>query len=248
MLTPAFSGLGQTPDSLKAGVYAFATPPTINKAGAAQRVLLDGSTRDFTHLKLHITTVPAHQAPHPAHQHPEEELVIVKEGELTVTVGGKATTLGPGSIALLIPGDIHGFENQGNSPATYYVMRYEARAPRDSAQSLIAGGSFCINWKDLAYQTHDKGGIRRFFDRPTAMTKRFEMHATTLNEGLWSHPPHQHRAAEILLMLDQSAEESISGTLRPATVGDVIFLESNVPHAIHNTSRGPCTYLAFQFE
>jgi (S)-ureidoglycine aminohydrolase len=86
------------------------------------------------------------------------------------------------------------------------------------------------------------------FDRATAMTKRFEMHVTTLNEGLWSHPPHTHRAAEILLLIDNTAHESIDGKLLPATVGDIIFLESNVPHAIQNTSSGSSTYFAFQFE
>ena len=86
------------------------------------------------------------------------------------------------------------------------------------------------------------------FDRATAMTKRFEMHVTTLNQGLWSHPPHIHWAAEILLLIQNTAQESIDGNLQPAAVGDIIFLESNVPHAIQNTSRGPCTYFAFQFE
>ncbi len=86
------------------------------------------------------------------------------------------------------------------------------------------------------------------FDRATAMTKRFEMHVTTLNQGLWSHPPHIHRAAEILLMMDGSAQESIHGNIHPATIGDLIYLESNVPHAIQNTGKGTCTYFAFQFE
>ena len=86
------------------------------------------------------------------------------------------------------------------------------------------------------------------FDRATAMTKRFEMHVTTLNEGLWSHPPHTHRAAEILLMVDKNSQENIDGKLYQATVGDVIYLESNVPHALQNTSKGTCTYFAFQFE
>jgi (S)-ureidoglycine aminohydrolase len=86
------------------------------------------------------------------------------------------------------------------------------------------------------------------FDRATAMTKRFEMHVTTLNQGLWSHPPHIHWATEILLLIQNTAQESIDGNLQPAAVGDIIFLESNVPHAIQNTSRGPCTYFAFQFE
>ncbi|WP_332368303.1 hypothetical protein [Spirosoma telluris] len=49
-------------------------------------------------------------------------------------------------------------------------------------------------------------------------------------------------------MVDKSSQESINGKLYSATVGDLIFLESNVPHALQNTSQGSCMYFAFQFE
>ena len=234
---------------INSGVYKWVDAPVTKKAGSEQKTLLEGSTVDFRHFKIHATTLPAHQAPHPAHRHPDEELIIVKEGRLTVTIAGKTKTMGAGSIALMMPGDEHGFDNKSDAPATYYVMRYESTAPSDSVRGQRAGGSFWVDWNDVAFQAGTKGGVRRMFDRATAMTKRFEMHVTTLNEGLWSHPPHTHRAAEILLLIDGTAQESIDGKLHPAAVGDLIFLESNVPHAIQNTSRqGSCTYFAFQFE
>ena len=229
-------------------VYVWAQTPVAKKTNSEQRVLLEGTTTDFSHIKIHATTVLPHQAPHPAHKHDDEELIIIKEGKLTVTIAGKTKTLGAGSIALMMPGDEHGFDNKEDTPVTYYVMRYASREPTNPERGKQAGGSFWVDWNDVAYQPHDKGGIRRMFDRATAMTKRFEMHVTTLNQGLWSHPPHTHRAAEILLLIDHTAQESINGSLHPAAVGDVIFLESNVPHAIQNTSQGSCTYFAFQFE
>ena len=243
-LTP-ICGLSQ---AISSGVYVWAQAPVVKKATTEQRTLLEGNTLDFRHIKIHATTLQPHQAPHPAHKHDDEELIIIKEGKLTVTIAGKTKTLGAGSIALMLPGDEHGFANQGDVSATYYVMRYESTAPADAERGKKAGGSFWVDWDEVAFQPHDKGGIRRMFDRATAMTKRFEMHVTTLNEGLWSHPPHTHRAAEILLMIDNKAQESINGNLYPAQVGDIIFLESNVPHAIQNTSQGTCTYFAFQFE
>jgi (S)-ureidoglycine aminohydrolase len=238
-------GLAQAVGS---AVYAWAQAPVTQKANSEQRVLLEGSTLDFRHIKIHATTLQPHQIPHPAHKHDDEELIIVKEGKLTVTIAGQTKTLGAGSVALMLPGDEHGFANQEDVPATYYVMRYESTVPVDIERGKKAGGSFWVDWNEVAFQPHDKGGIRRMFDRATAMTKRFEMHVTTLKEGLWSHPPHTHRAAEILLMIDNQAQESINGSLHPAQAGDLIFLESNVPHAIQNTSRGTCTYFAFQFE
>ena len=234
--------------SIASNTYVWNDSPLIKKPTSEQRAILEGSTTDFSHLEIHATTLPAHHKPHPAHQHDDEELIIIKEGQLTITIEGKTRTLGPGSVALMMPGDKHGFANNGEASATYYVMRYTSKEPVDLERGRKAGGSFWIDWNEVAFKPHDKGGIRRMFDRATAMTKRFEMHVTTLNQGLWSHPPHTHRAAEILLMKDDSAQESIDGKLVAATRGDLIFLESNVPHALQNTSKGSCTYFAFQFE
>jgi (S)-ureidoglycine aminohydrolase len=229
-------------------VYSWKEAPLVRKAGSEQRKLLEGSATDFKHMEVHATTVPARQAPHLAHKHDDEELNIIKEGELTVTIAGKTKTLGPNSIALMMPGDEHGFENKSAAPVTYYVMRYESKEPVDLARGQKAGGSFWIDWKEVPFQPHDKGGIRRMFDRATAMTKRFEMHVTTLNSGLSSHPPHTHRAAEMLIMVNNAAESSVNGKLIPNETGDLTYLESNVPYNITNTTQKPCTYFAFQFE
>lgn len=233
---------------IEAKIYHWADAPVSKKENMEQRPLLEGSSVVFKHIKIHATTVYPNQAPHPGHKHEEEEMIIIKEGELSVTVEGKTQVLGAGSVALFMSGEEHGFENKSNSNVTYYVMRYESREPLNIERGKQAGGSFIINWKDIPFQAHDKGGIRRFFDKGTSMSKRFEMHVTTLKEGMDSHPPHTHKAAEILLPIDNIAEEHIAGTWLKAGIGDIIFLESNVPHAIRNIGKGTVTYFAFQFE
>ncbi|RYF71073.1 MAG: cupin domain-containing protein [Cytophagaceae bacterium] len=246
LLLAAVIPLGAQP--IASTVYAWNEIPVVKKPGSEQRKLLEGSATDFKHMEVHATTVQAHQAPHPGHKHDDEELIIIKEGELTVTIEGKTKTLGPNSVALMMPGDEHGFENKSDAPVTYYVMRYSSKEPVDLARGQKAGGSFWIDWKEVPFQPHDKGGIRRMFDRATAMTKRFEMHVTTLKSGLNSHPPHTHRAAEMLIMVNNSAESSVNGKLIPNATGDLTYLESNVPHNITNNTQQPCTYFAFQFE
>jgi (S)-ureidoglycine aminohydrolase len=230
---------------IRADVYRWDSAPVVKKGTSQQRTLLEGTTPAFHHVKVHATTVAAGQAAHPGHQHNDEELIIVKEGQLTVTIAGKVVTLEKGSIALIMPGDEHALSNGGKEPVTYYIMRYETEKPQPERS---ASGSLVKHWHELDYKTHDKGGRRNVFDRATPHSERFEMHITTLNEGLMSHPPHTHKAAEILLLLEGQAEESIEGKWIPAGVGDVIFLQSQVPHAIRNTGKGAATYFAFQFE
>jgi len=240
------------PAVIPADVYRWDAAPVSENATSQQRIFLEGSTPAFSHLKVHATTASAPLSLtevelHPGHAHADEELIIVKSGELTVTISGKTEILEAGSIALISPNDEHSFANQGDRPVAYYVMRYQASRP-SATRSAEAKQSFIKHWDGLAFKPNDKGGRRNVFDTATAQSERFEMHVTTLNEGLMSHPPHTHKAAEILLLIEGQAEESINGKWLPAGVGDIIFLQSEVPHAIRNTGKGACTYFAFQFE
>ncbi len=246
LLLPALNVHGQY-SSIPADVYRWDKAAVFKKANSEQRVLLEGTTPAFKHLKVHATTVAGGKAAHAGHSHADEELIIVKEGKLNVTYGGKTETLETGSVALMMPGDEHALANAGSGPVTYYIMRYETEKPQPERETK-GGGSFMKHWNELEYKAHDKGGRRNVFDRATPHSERFEMHITTLNEGLMSHPPHTHKAAEILLLIEGEAEESIDGKWIPAGVGDIIFLQSQVPHAIRNTGKKPCTYFAFQFE
>ena len=80
------------------------------------------------------------------------------------------------------------------------------------------------------------------------MSKRFEMHVTTLNEGLQSHDPHTHAAEEIILIIDNQAEMQIGDRFLKGKAGDVYYVGSNVLHGIRNDGTVPCTYFAYQFE
>ncbi len=95
--------------------------------------------------------------------------------------------MGPGSIAFIMPGDNHGVENAGTTPATYYVLTYKSKGPSKNASS------FTINWNDVPQVKTEKGGRREFFNKPTSQLEKFEMHTTALNVGLNSHAPHTHK-------------------------------------------------------
>jgi (S)-ureidoglycine aminohydrolase len=213
-----------------------------------RRQLLDGVTTDLANLEIHTSTLQPGKSPHPSHTHNDvEELIIVKEGRLKITIKDKSKIVGPGSVALAVPGEEHGFENGGETPATYYIIKYKSKAPMNVERAMKSGGSFMIDWNDVEVKNTDKGNRRNFFERPTSMTDRFEMHVTTLHAGQKSHDPHHHRSEEIILMITGDASMQIGDRHEGATVGDVIFLGSEVLHALTNTGTGPCTYFAFQW-
>ena len=86
------------------------------------RPVLDGKTHTGFRVEMHETELGAGLAPHPPHKHVHEEMVIVNEGSLEVTIGEAVSTLGPGSVAYVESNVEHGWRNSGKTRARYYVL------------------------------------------------------------------------------------------------------------------------------
>ncbi len=107
----------------------LAVKPTAN---GERRDVFDKPTATFASFECHITTIKAGEAPHAPHHHGEEEILLLKEGQLDVTINGKTTRIGPGSIVFASSNDEHGWRNTGTTAATYYVLRLRTeKTPRD---------------------------------------------------------------------------------------------------------------------
>jgi XRE family transcriptional regulator, regulator of sulfur utilization len=83
-------------------------------------------TRTLDELEMHITTLNPHTASHPPHTHPNEEMVIVKEGTLQAHVNGKEIVVPAGSVLFFASMQPHAVQNIGDKPATYYVINWAA--------------------------------------------------------------------------------------------------------------------------
>ena len=234
---------------VKSTVYQWTDLEVVKEPTRERRQVLKGTTTDLAYLEIHTSTLPPGKAPHPPHTHKdEEELIIIREGKLKVTIDGESKIIGAGSVALALPGDEHGFENGGEVPVTYYILRYKSKLTVNIDRGKQSGGSFILDRADILFTPHDKGGIRKYFDKPTAMFSRFEMHVTTLNTGLKSHDPHTHRAEEIVLLMKGSGVMQIKEEHIAVSPGDVVFLGAEVLHAIRNTGSEACEYFAFQWQ
>ena len=117
-----------SPEKLNSTVFDWtgmaATPTPVGEV----RQFFDAATRTLGRLECHVSTVKPGETSHPAHRHPDEELVIIKDGVLEVTINGRARQAGPGSLFFFASNDLHGLRNPGTGPATYFVLRI---FPRD---------------------------------------------------------------------------------------------------------------------
>jgi quercetin dioxygenase-like cupin family protein len=86
------------------------------------RAVLDGELHTGVPLEVHITTLAPGAMPHPPHEHPHEEMIMVQQGTLEVTILDKSTKIGTGSVAFVHSNERHGWKNVGDTPAEYFVV------------------------------------------------------------------------------------------------------------------------------
>ncbi len=95
------------------------------KTGSVRHVV-QRPTATLDELEIHITTLLPGETPHPPHQHPAEELLIVKEGTVESLVDGQLQRVGPGSIVFQASNQMHSLRNVGTTPATYHVIQWKS--------------------------------------------------------------------------------------------------------------------------
>lgn len=233
---PAFS---MAQSGLQAGVFPW-------KGGQAQMV--DGSTRDLSSFRVHTSTLQPGKTNHPLTAYKDkEEMVIVKEGRLTVLINDSSRQLGPGGLAMIVAGDRQSFRNDAGTPAVYYVLALQSNNPVNIERGRQGGGTFIRDWKDFVVKKTDKGESRPVFDQPSSMFERFDVHATSLNPGMSSHDPHQHRAEEFFVLLKGDVQVQNGQSLYQAHAGDLVFQSSEILHGIKNTGTEQCAYLVVQW-
>ena len=89
-----------------------------------RREVVQLPTRTLDELEMHITTLNPHTASHPPHTHPNEEMVILKEGTLQAHVNGKEIVVPAGGVLFFASMQPHAVQNVGDTPATYYVINW----------------------------------------------------------------------------------------------------------------------------
>ena len=124
-LLPALaSEAGQTKQEnvLPSATFPFDKLPVRASPGAEYRDVLKGKLATGESLEVHETTLQPGGSPHPPHHHAHSEMWLVREGTVELTVNGKSSRIGPGSLGFVHSNDEHGIRNVGDTPATYFVV------------------------------------------------------------------------------------------------------------------------------
>jgi quercetin dioxygenase-like cupin family protein len=89
-----------------------------------RRDVFDAPTPTLDRFHCHVTTLNPGENTGPLHRHPQEEVVIVKEGTLEINIDGKKQVAGAGSMVFYAANENENMTNVGDTPATYFVLQW----------------------------------------------------------------------------------------------------------------------------
>ncbi len=249
ILLAGLHGWSTEKEKIESKVYSFENVIAKANNNGENRSMMRGETTHLQDFEIEaVTLFPGNRNKKTDKEEAYEKIVFIKDGLLKVTANEETEIMGPGSVALIMPNTEYEVVNETDVSSTYFLIQYKTKLPNNTRAEESAQSSVLLNWDNITFKPHDKGGQRKFFDQKSVMSDRIEMHATTLNPAIKSHEPHTHEPAEIVIMMKGTTEMEIGDGIYPGLPGDVYFLGSDIPHAIRNTGTEPCMYLAFQWE
>jgi len=108
--------------ALASAFFDYGELPVKTTGDNHSRAFFNGKTYTGFPVEMHETELPAGGAPHPSHHHEHEELIVIREGIMEVTIAGKSRRLGPGSVAFAASNEEHGVKNAGDSSTRYWII------------------------------------------------------------------------------------------------------------------------------
>jgi quercetin dioxygenase-like cupin family protein len=123
----AFALADQTP-VMGSAVIDWNSIPAKPTAVGSVRSFFNARTATLDELEMHVTTLEPGKSPHPPHRHPNEELIIIRQGTVETLSNGEWKRVGPGSVIFNASNQLHGLRNVGTDEAIYHVINWKSAA------------------------------------------------------------------------------------------------------------------------
>ena len=90
-----------------------------------RRNIIQEPTPLLSEFEMHVTTLNEGEKSHDPHMHIDEEIILVRFGEVEELIDGKAHQVGPGSLIFLGSNVPHGIRNIGKGACEYYAFKWK---------------------------------------------------------------------------------------------------------------------------
>ena len=102
--------------------FKYDALPVTNKGKNRRLSMFTAKTHTGFKMESHSSDIAPGEVNHPPHQHLREEMILVREGAVELTVAGKAYRLGPGDVGVIGSNEMHNAKNVGTTRALYFIV------------------------------------------------------------------------------------------------------------------------------
>jgi quercetin dioxygenase-like cupin family protein len=95
--------------------------------GAKARTNFNGPTKQLAAVATGSVSLAPGARPHPPHQHPEEEFLIIGSGSGEIEIDGVVTQVAAGDMMYAEANVLHGIKNTGHTEMTFYFTKILAK-------------------------------------------------------------------------------------------------------------------------
>jgi quercetin dioxygenase-like cupin family protein len=213
-------------------------------------MLFRSSSRLLKSLSCHVAVISEGKVPHPLHQHPEEELILVSSGEVdNIMAEGdlprieRTDRLRKGALIYLPNHQLHTIRAIGPGPATLLVFKWEGHL-QEKKDSLF-NGMITDPWEgggrsDLPFTNGYR--FTRVFETPTNYLQKLSVRIAELEPGAgfgW----HRDRYDLAIAMLNGPMDTMGVKLRDPAA----LFVTAGTPHWMLNPGQGTTSFLVVEF-
>jgi mannose-6-phosphate isomerase-like protein (cupin superfamily) len=107
---------------LRTKAYLFNELHETTNGKNKQRPLFRGKLHTGFKLESHQSDIAPGEVNHPPHEHLREEMMLIREGTMELTIAGKPYRLGPGDVGFIGSNERHNAKNVGSTRAVYFIV------------------------------------------------------------------------------------------------------------------------------
>src|ERR1700746_1070134 len=106
---------------MKTERFGFDDLPVATNGKNKQPRMFTPKTHTGFKIESHQSDIAPAEVTHPPHQHLREEMMLIREGVMELTIAGKPYRLGPGDVGVIGSNELHNAKNVGTTRAEYFI-------------------------------------------------------------------------------------------------------------------------------
>jgi quercetin dioxygenase-like cupin family protein len=206
----------------------------------------DGVSGIVDRMTCHISVLSAGHTPHPPHNHCEEELLMVLDGEAEIIItddpeaeNAKRERLVRGDFVYYPGFQHHTIHNSGADPVTYVMFKWRG-SPSSVGEQLPT--SIVRNASRSATSGEVPVAMQRVLEGSTAYLGKLHAHTTVMQPGAGYKPHSDPYDVAIVVLAGQVKTLGAS-----VGANGIIYYAGGEAHGMENRASVPAHYAVFEF-